>query len=74
MYQGNNYDEITLIVDKTNVPFNKNLSGNMLTIDPVADFVYGKKYTVTIPAAAVQDLSGNPLASKIKLNFRDRHL
>ena len=43
--------------------------GNTLTIKPVKKLAYGTAYEAVIPADAVEDNSGNPLDTDIKVSF-----
>ncbi|MHB8841226.1 MAG: Ig-like domain-containing protein [Candidatus Aquicultor sp.] len=64
------YESIT-VKDSKNaaLPFIKNISGNVLTLDPTTDTASGMLYTVTIPAGAVNDMSNNPLAAQYTFSF-----
>ncbi len=68
--QGGSYSGISLI-DEQNAAVNSviSISGNTLTIDPAADLAYEKTYTVTIPAGALRDPSGNNNSS-YNFNFK----
>lgn len=45
------------------------ISGTVLSIKPTANLAYNTRYTVTIPAGAVQDLAGNALAQQYTFSF-----
>ncbi|MBI4734089.1 MAG: S-layer homology domain-containing protein, partial [Rubrobacteridae bacterium] len=49
--------------------FTKSISGKVLTIDPTSDLPTGTSYTLTIPASAIKDLSGNLLTSATTVGF-----
>ncbi|WP_177225327.1 Ig-like domain-containing protein, partial [Neomoorella thermoacetica] len=64
------YDSIALKDGSGNsVAFTKSISGSVLTITPSANLAYSTIYTVSLPAAAVQDLAGNALASPFTFSF-----
>ena len=66
---GSAYNDITLKKGKAKVAFTLIVSGDTLTIDPVSNLVKGSTYTVFIPAGAVTDMAGNPLANPYTFNF-----
>jgi Zn-dependent metalloprotease len=51
------------------VAVTKSISGRVLTLKPSANLAPGTTYTVFIPAGAVQDLAGNPLAQDYTFSF-----
>ncbi|HWJ03253.1 MAG TPA: Ig-like domain-containing protein, partial [Verrucomicrobiae bacterium] len=60
---GTAYDSITLAktnVAGSSVPVTKSVSGNVLTIKPLASLDLNTGYTVTLPAGAVQDADAVP--------------
>lgn len=60
---GDNYGGIMLKAGDTVVATNYNISGSVLTIDPVNALDYSTAYAVYIPAGAVKDTAGNALAA-----------
>jgi uncharacterized repeat protein (TIGR01451 family) len=48
---------------------NISISGNILTLDPSADLLYGTHYRVEIEAGSVRDLSGNAFAGTTSYDF-----
>ena len=48
---------------------NPSISGSILTLMPVYNYLTGYKYTVTIPANAVKDTTGSGLAADFTSNF-----
>jgi DNA-directed RNA polymerase subunit H (RpoH/RPB5) len=48
---------------------NASISGSVLTLTPVYNYLTGYKYTITIPANAVKDSSGNGLAADYTSSF-----
>ena len=42
---------------------------NQLTVTLADNLTFGEEYTMTLPAGAVTDLSGNPMAADFKLTF-----
>ena len=48
---------------------NSSISGSVLTLTPVYNYLTGYKYTITIPANAVKDNAGNNLASTYSSTF-----
>ncbi len=68
--QGAAFSGITLKdASGTAVSATVGVSGTMLTIDPNTDMGNNKLYSVTIPAGAVKDLSGNALAQPATFSF-----
>jgi methionine-rich copper-binding protein CopC len=64
------YDGIVLKDAEGNaVAVTKSIDGKVLTIKPTANLTYSTTYTVVIPAGAVADLAGNPLAEDYAFNF-----
>jgi len=51
------------------VPMTKAISGNILTIDPIDNLDPETTYTVLIPAGAVKDMAGLPLAEAFTFDF-----
>ena len=68
--EGGSYGGI-LFKDKhsNSVPFTVSLSGGTLTLKPVTRLSYKTAYTVTVPAGAIQDSSGNVLAAAYTFTF-----
>ncbi|MDN5344483.1 MAG: hypothetical protein PWQ18_594 [Clostridia bacterium] len=68
--QGSSFSGVTL-KDSSNtvVDFVYNLSGSILTINPVANLSNSVAYTVYLPAGAVIDQAGNPLATSYSFSF-----
>lgn len=67
---GDSYNNITFTDKKDNpVTFTKNVSGNILTIDPVDSLDEITDYKVTIPAGVVKDLAGNLLEGDKTFRF-----
>jgi hypothetical protein len=48
---------------------NASISGSVLTLTPVYNYLTGYKYTIYIPANAVKDTTGNGLAADFSSNF-----
>lgn len=69
--QGIYFSDISLKVENTSVGINPlTLNGDTyLEIFPISILEYSKTYTVTIPAGAVQDLTGNTLESDFTFQF-----
>ena len=68
--KGKAIDEITLQgLMMKNSEYTYELKDNLLIITPVEDLKYNKEYTLTIPAAAVKDSSGNSLKKDYTLSF-----
>jgi subtilisin family serine protease len=65
---GSNYANISLMKGTVPVVTAVSVVKNVLTIDPVYSLEKTTTYTVTIPANAVTDLAGNPLAA-LSLGF-----
>lgn len=67
---GASYEQIALR-DATgaSASITKKIEGGVLTLTPSATLAYSTKYTVTIPAGAVQDLTGNALAQEYTFSF-----
>ncbi|MEW6574379.1 MAG: Ig-like domain-containing protein [Bacillota bacterium] len=67
---GDDYSLITVKhQDGGDVPFDKSISGTVLTIAPAASLDYSVTYTVYIPARSVRDLSGASLESDYEFSF-----
>jgi methionine-rich copper-binding protein CopC len=68
--EGPQYAGISLVDDQNNaVTLQKSISGRVLTLKPVSDLAYYKRYTVTIPVGAVIDAAGNGLAQPCVFSF-----
>ncbi|MEW6173778.1 MAG: Ig-like domain-containing protein [Bacillota bacterium] len=68
--KGGAFESITLKDAKGNsVGITKELSGKTLTLKPAVGLGFGTKYTVLIPAGAVEDQKGNALAKDYTLSF-----
>lgn len=67
---GSAYGSITLKKGTTAVAFTKSISGNVLTITPSSRMNANANYTLTVPAAAVADVAGNPTTSAKVLAFK----
>lgn len=67
--EGVSFDDVSLQVDGNNIPAEKKLNGNKIIITPINNLVYGTSYTVTIPADAVFDLKGKPMAAQYVYKF-----
>jgi methionine-rich copper-binding protein CopC len=48
---------------------NTSISGSVLTLTPVYNYLTGYKYTITIPANAIKDATGNGLTSDFTSGF-----
>jgi DNA-directed RNA polymerase subunit H (RpoH/RPB5) len=48
---------------------NASISGSVLTLTPVYNYLTGYQYTITIPANAIKDTTGNGLAADFTSNF-----
>ncbi|MEA1959684.1 MAG: Ig-like domain-containing protein [Bacillota bacterium] len=70
---GTEYEHI-VVSDESNNPvgINKSIQNQKLVIDPISDLNYASSYTVTIPAGAVIDNSGNYLAHESVSSFTTR--
>lgn len=66
---GSTFSAISLKTGNVDVPFTSTVSGNNLTIKPNANLAYSSTYVLTIPAGAVEDLTGNALVDTINLSF-----
>jgi len=60
---GTNFADITLSTINGAVGIQSTISGNTLTITPLANLAAGTKYTLNIPNDAIEDLTSNPAAS-----------
>ena len=60
---GGAFANVTLTTGGTAVPVSTSTDRNVFTIDPVYSLAKSSTYTVTAPAGALTDLSGNPLAA-----------
>ena len=68
--EGGSYGGISVKDNRGNaVPFTVSFSGGTLTLKPVTRFSYGTAYAVTVPAGAVRDIAGNPLAAAYTFAF-----
>ncbi|WP_035107140.1 Ig-like domain-containing protein, partial [Desulfovirgula thermocuniculi] len=70
--EGPQYAGISLVDEQNNSvkDLQKSISaGKVLTLKPVSDLAYYKRYTVIIPAGAVKDLAGNELAQPCVFSF-----
>ena len=68
---GSNYGQISI---DNNVVFTKSISGNKLTIQPGSNLAQNKTYTVTVPAGAVKDMTGNDLATGCSFSFTTQQI
>ena len=70
LMKGKNIAKISLKENETkNIGFTYELTGGFLKLIPKANLKYKTLYTVTIPAAAVKDASGNSFAKAYSFNF-----
>ena len=68
--KGKAINEITLQgLMMKNSEYTYDIKDNLLIIKPKEDLKYNKEYTLTIPAAAVKDASGNSLKKDFTLSF-----
>jgi len=68
--EGDAFGSITLLDVSGNViDTTPSISGNELIIMPYNKLDYRNKYTVTIPAGAVQDMAGNYMTSPFSISF-----
>ncbi|MBF7081623.1 S-layer homology domain-containing protein [Desulfallas sp. Bu1-1] len=67
--RGAYFPGISLTCAGTVIDYVYELSGNVLTLDPPGDLDYNVTCAVYIPAGAVEDLSGNPLADAYHFSF-----
>jgi hypothetical protein len=66
------FDDIAVTGGGSVVDYTYGINGNTLTLDPLETLDYGTRYTVTIPAGAVDDSSGNGLADDHTFSFTTR--
>lgn len=67
---GVSYDEINLKTSAgSEIPVDKTVSGNTLTIDPQSNFTYNTSYTIKVPADSVNDNAGNIMAQDWSTSF-----
>jgi len=67
---GSAYNQITVKNSSGAVKtMNASISGSVLTLTPVYNYLTGYQYTITIPANAMKDSSGNGLATTFISNF-----
>ncbi len=66
---GESCEQIVLRLGDKGTSISKSTSGSTLTIIPRGTLAYGTSYTVSIPAGAVRDLAGNPLAADYAFCF-----
>jgi len=65
-----NFDKIIMLdAEGATVAVTTTLTASVLTITPSDPLAYSTKYTVTIPAGAVKDTSGNALAEELSFSF-----
>jgi len=71
IFEGLNFNEITVTdsVYNTPVEYTYRIDANVLEIAPTVNLDYSTGYTVHIPAAAVDDRSGNALAAECRFSF-----
>ncbi len=67
--QGSNFAAITLKTGTTSVLASVSLNATNLTIAPSANLNNDTMYTVTVPAGAINDIAGNPLAGAFTFSF-----
>jgi hypothetical protein len=70
--RGAYFPGISLTCAGTVIDYVYELSGNVLTLDPLGDLDYNVTCAVYIPAGAVEDLSGNPLGVEFSFSFTTR--
>ncbi|MEM5816232.1 MAG: Ig-like domain-containing protein, partial [Desulfitobacterium hafniense] len=66
---GGSFDAIILKTGDAAVETAVTVNGNALTIRPSAGLTAGSLYRISVPAAAVQDLSGNALTAGYEASF-----
>ncbi|HEY3374906.1 MAG TPA: Ig-like domain-containing protein [Candidatus Aquicultor sp.] len=66
---GTAYNSIALATGGNAASITKSISGSTLSITPLGTLNYGVVYTLTVPAAAVRDATGNVLAGQYTLTF-----
>jgi subtilisin family serine protease/methionine-rich copper-binding protein CopC len=66
---GANYNNIVLSTNDLEVPVEKTISGNTLTLQPVNMLAKGTNYTVTLPADSLVNTSGGTLVDPYTLSF-----
>jgi len=64
-----NFDNVTIRKDGTAIGHTSTINGNALSIIPSVILDYNSAFTLTIPAGAVKNLSGNGLTADFSLNF-----
>jgi subtilisin family serine protease len=67
---GGTFAGVVLTGPAGEVACTKTLAGTVLSLDPVSSLGYLTDYTVAIPAGAVVDAAGNPLAAEASFSFR----
>lgn len=72
--QSTNFNQITLKAGNSVVGCTYSISGNVLIIDPTVNLVPNTMHTVTIPAGAVKDLTGNDTITDYTFSFTTENL
>jgi hypothetical protein len=68
---GSNFSRIALTDEQgTNIPIKTSIMGNLLHITPSPAITWGTRYTVSIPAGAIQDPYGNSLQTDYTFSFK----
>jgi Big-like domain-containing protein/GON domain-containing protein len=67
---GSAFSGIALTRGATPVPASSTLSGSTLTLTPSTRMTSNTSYAVTVPAGAVVDIAGNPIAAPYTFTFR----
>jgi YD repeat-containing protein len=72
--EGEYFKDISLrnTIDNSLVDCITSVTGDTLTIDPAGELSYSMTYSACIPAGAVKDIAGNPLANDYSLSFNTR--
>jgi hypothetical protein len=64
-----NFGDISISNGNSVVSYTYSLEGTTLTLDPTGDLANNTTYTVIIPAGAVKNTTGNPLANDFNFSF-----
>jgi hypothetical protein len=70
VFAGPAYAGITIMSGKSGIASTVSAAGSVLTLDPAANLPKNSTITVTVPAGAVMDAAGNPLAAPYSFSFK----